>query len=700
MRWGRLGSGSAVRTKNTVGAWLGAAMLLCACADDDSSATGAGSGSTSSTGGGGDVLPGTSSGAVDSTAVLDSTTTTGDDTTGGGKLDDPQWPNLECDPIVPEYCGFPFPNNVFSVVDDSTPTGRRLALSAAMLPRTLNGQRHSPDVFNERDGFSVSGTLLAYLPGATVAGLPDPLHIGDSVSADSPSILLDADTGELFAHFTEVDILAEGDGDRSLMIQPAASLSYGHRYIVALRGVVDGDGNAIAPSPAFAALRDGTASDEPSVDERRELYGDIFARLEEVGVSRGDLQLAWDFTVSSREHTNGRMLHMRDVALEMAGDAGPSYEITSVEEDFSPDIFRRIEGEIEVPLFLDVPGPGGVMEVDENDVPQQNGTATYPFLMLVPYSAQNQPAPGVAFGHGLFGNRDQVESEQFQAFANSANLILISLDFIGMSDQDPTVVAGAIGSGDVGRLRIIPDRLQQSLVNFVMAIRMMKTSIVDDPELQFMGQPLVDGSVAHYYGGSQGGIMGSCVMALSPDVLRGVLAVPGQPYNLLLERSVDFDPFAELAANTFEDGLDRELLLVLLQTLWDRAEPSGYSVHVSKDPLPGTPAHDVLMMVSIGDHQVSTLGAHVMARSMGAVNLAPTNRTIWGLEEARGPSNGTAMIEHDFGLPAEPLGNVPMTEGDDPHGALAGVPTAVETVDHFLNTGEVQMFCNGVCDPG
>jgi hypothetical protein len=701
MRWGRRGLRSAIRTK-TVGVAMAALPLLAVqqgCADDDSSATGAGSSSS----GGGNEDPGTTIGVVDSsgTGSGSGTAGSGDSTTAEPVTPwDGTWPNLECDPIVPEYCGYPFPNNVFTVVDDATPTGRRLAISSAMLPRALNGSRHSPDAINERDGFSVSGTLLAYLPGATATGLPDPLHIGDSILPSSATIVLDVDTGELFPHFTEVDLNAEGDGDRSLMIQPAASFAYGHRYIVAVRGVVDEGGNAIAPSPAFAALRDGTASDEPSVEERRALYGDIFARLDEAGIPRDDLQLAWDFTVSSREHTNGRAVHMRDVAIEQVGDAGPSYEITDVDEDWSPEIFRRIRGTIEVPLFLDIPGTGGVMMLDEDGVPQQNGTASYPFTILVPYSAQNAPAPGVAFGHGLFGDRSQVESGEFQAFANQANVIFVSLDWIGMSDQDPTLVGGIIASGDVSALRTMPDRLQQSFVNFVLALRMMKTSIAEDAELQYMGQPLLDTSTVHYYGGSQGGIMGPCVVALSPDVERGVLAVPGQPYNLLLERSVNFEPFADITASSYEDAFDRQMLLGLLQIMWDRGEPSGYSPHLSRDPLPGTPPHDVLLLVSIGDHQVTTLGAHVMARSIGAVNMAPTSRTIWGLEEARGPVSGSAMIEHDFGLPAEPLGNVPMSEGQDPHGQLAGVPPAIEAVDHFLRTGEVMMFCDGVCDPG
>jgi hypothetical protein len=305
----------------------------------------------------------------------------------------------------------------------------------------------------------------------------------------------------------------------------------------------------------------------------------------------------------------------------------------------------------------------------------------------------------MAFGHGLFGTQAQAESSSFQAFANQFNFVMVSLDWIGMSDEDPTFIGLAVSSGDASRLRTIPDRLQQSLVNFLMATRMMKTSIVDDPELQYMGAPLIDETTAYYYGGSQGGIMGGVFMALSPDVDRGVLAVPGQPYNLLLERSVDFDPFRELANAVYVDHFDQQLLLGLLQTLWDRAEPAGYTRHISADPLPGTNAHEVLIMVSIGDHQVTTLGAHGMARSIGAVNISPTNREIWGLDEVASPYTGSAMIEHDFGLGPEPLGNEPMREGDDPHGSLAYVPTAAQTVEHFLRTGEVTSYCDGVCDP-
>lgn len=659
-----------------------------ASSSSDGATTGA---STSSTDAG---STGTTTTAQSSTSDADDGSSGEDPTTGGAEVD---WPNLECDPLVPAYCGYPFPNNVFSVADAGTASGRRLALSQAAMPPTNDGTQGAPDAFNDRDGFSPGGTILAHLAGATATGLVDPLHIGDSLGDDSPTILLDATAGERVPHFAELDIHAP-PGEASLMIQPAVTLEYTHRYIVGVRGLVDSSGTSVAPSEAFAALRDEVPTDDPAVEDRRPLYVDIFAQLEDAGAPRDALQLAWDFTVASREDTNGRVVAMRDAALEAVGE-GPTYEILSVDEDVSASIFRRIRGEIEVPLFLDDPGPGGVMTLDDEGTPVASGTARYGFTMMVPYSAQRSPAPGVLFGHGLFGEQAQVEAAAFGDLSNAANTIFVGVDWIGMSSEDPALVGLIVQSGNLGQFRTLPDRLQQSLVNFLLVTRMLRTSIVDDPALLFEGSGMLDGENTYYYGGSQGGIMGASYMALATDVTRGVLAVPGQSYNLLLERSVNFEPFAEVIDDTYPQAFDRQMLLGLVQLLWDRAEPSGLSRHIVEDPLPGTPPHQVLLLAAIGDHQVSTLAAHVMARTIGVPLLAQNPRDVWGLEQVEGPVP-SALIEYDFGLPPEPLGNEPMQEGEDPHGRLTDVPAAVQTAIEYFSSGDAVNHCEGVCDPG
>ncbi|MFV8754933.1 hypothetical protein ACNOYE_30665 [Nannocystaceae bacterium ST9] len=611
------------------------------------------------------------------------------------------WPTLDCDPLVPEYCAFPFPNNVFSEADPSTPTGRRLALSAELLPKT--DYSPMPDPWNEADGFSPAATMMAFLPGATVEGLPTPITIEASLEPDSPTIVFDAETGERVAHFAELDMSHDDPDRRAFMIKPVVGLEPDRRYIVAIRGVVDGSGTAIAASEAFAALRDDLASDEPSVEARRPLYADIFARLEDAGVARADLQLAWDFTTASTVDTTGRLIHMRDEGLALLGEGpgdGPDYEITSVEMDPAPGVAMRLEILMTVPLYLDDPGPGGNMLFGPDGLPEPSGTAQYPVLVHIPSSAVDEPAKPVAYGHGLLGSRYEINAEHLLNFCAEGNTVVFATDWIGMSEDDTTNIATLLAAGRIDDFSTVTDRLQQGLFNAMAAMRLIRGPLVDDPLLQGPNGSMIDPSEGWYFGGSQGGIFGATYMAITTDVERGVLAVPGQPYNLLLNRSVDFVDFFTLLKGSYPDGIDLRFLLELTQLLWDRVEPSGFSRHIIDDPLPGTPPHEVLTLVSIGDHQVTTLGAHVMAREIGIPQIKPVNRGLWGIDEVDQPYQGSAMIEYDWGLPPEPIQNVPMTEGDDPHGALAGSAEAAMTVEQFLRTGVVETFCDGVCDPG
>ena len=66
---------------------------------------------------------------------------------------------------------------------------------------------------------------------------------------------------------------------------------------------------------------------------------------------------------------------------------------------------------------------------------------------------------------------------------------------------------------------------------------------------------------------------------------------------------------------------------------------------LTRDPLPDTPAKDVLLQVAVGDAQVTTLGAHISARMWDAPVLAPQTRPVWGVEEAAPGYSGSALVE-------------------------------------------------------
>jgi hypothetical protein len=139
-------------------------------------------------------------------------------------------------------------------------------------------------------------------------------------------------------------------------------------------------------------------------------------------------------------------------------------------------------------------------------------------------------------------------------------------------------------------------------------------------------------------------------------------------------------------------------LLDLTDMLWERTEPAGYAPYVLDNLLPNTPAHQVFINDAVGDHQVTTLGAHIMARTMGMPHLDTGIRPIYGLETVPGPVQGSAIVEYDFGLPPAPVENLPLRECGDPHGKVRKLAEFQQQMDLFLRTGTIQNFCaGGIC---
>ncbi len=591
-----------------------------------------------------------------------------------------EWVTLECDPIAPAYCGHPFPSNVFTRDDPSTETGRRLELSDAMMPTTKSGVRAMASRWSTRDGFSPGSGPMVHLPGATSTGLPTAFSIESSLRDDAPTILLDAETGERVPHFAELDATATDPKRALLFIRPAMRLQNARRYIVALRGVLGEDGEPLPASEAFATLRDRTPfPDEPSIDARRALYADIFARLQDAGIERADLQLAWDFTTASDGDNTGWLMHMRDEGLGIVGDA-PRFEITSAEDDFDPRVAWRIEGTFEVPLYLDTPGPVSVMSFGADGLPEPTGTAEFEFTLLIPWSAHEAPAGLLQFGHGLLGTREEIERDHFLDFIDRYGYAIFATDWIGLAEPDSPFLGVILDSGQIENYEGAFARTMQAMLNALVLQRVIANGVARDPAYESM----LDPSRRYYYGISLGGILGTLYMTLSPDVQRGAVDVMGTPFGLLLSRSAAFDSFFDIALASYEDPRDLQLTLALVQLLWDRAEPIGFLPHLGSQQL--------MMRAAIGDHAVPTIGAHVLARSLAAPHVVSGQREVYGLTPVQA-ADGLGYIEYDFGLPPEATCALPMRACTNPHGALRGLPEADRQLDEYFRTGRIENPC-------
>ena len=638
-----------------------------------------------------------------------------------------------CDPIDPRACLLPWPNDYFTVQDETTDTDKRLNLNPLAMPRNVAGVPIDPTDINRNDGFSPGALIVTKVPGldnpgalaqTNPVGLTD---LGRYADPAAPVIVLDADTKQRHPIWVELDrsVMLNGKSpapsDTTLLIRPAVNFAEGHRYIVALRFLKNASGATLAAQAPFAAIKIGKG---PA--PRQAQMNAIFATLADVGVAKDDLYLAWDFTVASERNLSERMLDIRNDAFAELGDTvlddlvvqgvSPTFVVDTItpalpcrpsvdvdvppvscdpQEELDARLARRVEGKIVVPCYLNLPGclPGGrfLYAGLGADLPVRipGNVMLATFVCNIPAgAAQGQTFRPSLYGHGLLGEASQVNTGKLYDLAQFG-LMFCATDWSGMSAEDLPNDASLLA--DLGRFPSLADRAQQGMLNFLYLGRAMihPQGFCAHESFRFNGACAIDTSRLYYNGGSQGGIMGGSLTAVAPDFTQAHLGVPGMNYSTLLNRSVDFDIFAQIMYRAYPKPVERQLIFSLIQTLWDRAEANGYAHHITIDHYPNTPAHRVLLTPAFGDHQVTNWATDVMARTVGASIRIPAvdpgrhpagPNAYWGIPAIGAyPFAGDAMVVGEIGplriedgeekgTTPPPLENNANRAGVDPHG--------------------------------
>ena len=587
-----------------------------------------------------------------------------------------------CDFMDPALCLQPWPNDYFTKADPSTDTGRRLNLNVNSTPANIHGVHLDPTDINRADGFSPGNLITIKIPQVETQAAFDntgfvPLNDLHRYSdPNQPVVVIDAATGQRQPIWAELDAnpnhYTPGNyQDVNLIIRPARNFEEGHRYIVALRGLRDAQNNPVDPPMPFRVYRDRLITTDPAIESRRPHMEDLITTLQSDGIPRSNLYMTWDFTVASEHSLAGRAIAIRDDALSRLSDDtpgdgvvqgnAPKFHVSTVWNspsdapepgDFPANTLRVVFGELtDVPCYLNNGdcNPGGTFNFQSNgDVnATPTGTADDPnaepfgvrFECVIPNSAVsgtavNRTQSGI-FGHGLLGNFRQVNDmiRFTPSEANVSNTTWCATNWAGFSSDDLGTVLSVLSN--LSNFPKLSDRMVQGFVNMIYLGRAMvhAAGFDSDPSRAFeldpdgpsgnAPVPVIDPAQGLYWEGiSQGAIMGGALTALEPDLTQSVLNVVGMYYSNLLSRSTDFAQYAELPNlgiyDNYPNQLERPLLLSLMQLLWDRGEANGYAHHMTDDPLPNTPPHNVLLQLAYGDHQVTNVAAEVEARTIGA----------------------------------------------------------------------------------
>jgi hypothetical protein len=642
-------------------------------------------------------------------------------------------PAADCQPFGASPCLLPFPSNLFTRSDHSTPTGLRVRLPAKAMPAAANGHRISVAEYNRNDGFSPGSAMVVHVPGLDNAralartGVAGVLNLRRAFAKGQPIVVIDETTGRRQLVYTQLDGNAGTPRATDLMILPGKEFTDGHTYVVALRNLRNSGGHVLSAPAWFAKLRDGRRLPAGERSQRAR-YTKIFAALKRAGIARGGLYEAWDFTVASARSLTSRLLAIRNNAFSQLGDHNladgkaqghaPAFQVTSTTNLTAQ--LRDVQGTFSVPCYLVTCGAtattgfhysSGMSDALPTQAP--GNVATAPFECIVPTSASSTaPARISLYGHGLLGSHSEVTDSWVQSLATQHNMVFCATDWWGLAEGDTGFAATAVTN--LSLFSRLVDRLQQGVLNTLFLGRLMRgpQGFAGNQAFQQAGHSVLDTSHLYYDGNSQGGIEGGLTTAVAPDFTRAVLGVTGMDYgNLLVQRSTDFAPFKAILDNVYPDQSLYPVILDVIQQLWDRGDPDGYAQQMTSHPLPDTPAHVVLMQQAYGDFQVSMYAGAAEARTIRASAYEPAldparardRHLLYGIPAiGHYPFAGSAIEIWDSGpgrVQPPPVANIPPTTGTnniDPHQNPRDTPAAQSQISDFLQpAGTVVDVCGG-----
>jgi hypothetical protein len=621
-----------------------------------------------------------------------------------------------CQPLAaPSSCTLPWPSDFYREPDPAMPSGARYVVRGAAEPKTLNDADADVTGPFAPDGASLAPTITGVLPALLVSdGLPNVVDDGTK-SVDvgaSPTLLFRADDMTPIAHYADVDPKAT-DEKTALSLRPFAPLEPKTRYVVAIRRARTESGVAPA-AEGFRRLRDGETSRDPALAALAPRFErDVLAPLAAKGVARGELQLAWDFTTGTRERSTHDLLRVRELTLAWLKDHEPKVTVTASEPG-TGDYWRELRGTIEGPRFVESDLPGATLHRGPDGEVAENGTATWEFLVAVPNSVRDAYDPGraLAFGHGFFGGRDEVEGGASKAIVQKVGAVAIGIDWWGMSKPDLDAVIADV-TGDTAHTGDFVERVHQAMANWLVTTAALRGPMTKLAELRRpnsgqgtseqngvsnAGALLYDPAHVFYFGASQAHILGATMCALNPDVERAVLDVGGAALTHVMPRSNAFAAFQFILKSAIGDELTVQAVLAMLATELDRIDPATYAPYLIGSKLPGNPDRKVLLQVGIGDSSVPAIAGFWHARALGLAQTAPPVAPIFGLPAADASTLTSAITVWDFGIPMDVYREPTSRPDNEVHVGLRSEPTALAQTEAFLRTdGKVIHPCPGAC---
>jgi len=611
-------------------------------------------------------------------------------------------PNVDgCDNTNPLHCMLPFPSDAFLSKDETTETGVRLNYSENSIPGSSFSPTIEIPILNQIDGVSPSTQIMtAFTKDPDVSNLAGQYSIGKSIENQHPTLLINMDSGELIPHWVELDARSEPDKPTILHIRTIKSLTHNTPYAVFISNLQDSDGGPIIAHEGFASLRDGLLTDSSEIESRRGDFLELFKWAESnYGIEIANLQAAWQFHTASTESIIGPLISMRNDALSRTGNGLGCTVSDSLEilENGNRSHWM-ITGTFTAPQYTESFHPPALMRRSENRTPLFVENREIPFWLLIPDSAvdSGNPAKLTVWGHGFLGTGD---TSGLSDWANENNAAMLGTSFYGWASDDITSVEFAVLNMQYFQHQ--SERLEQSMINQAVMIRTFTGICSDLTDYYYNDSKLIDTSNPTYTGYSNGALRGPSIIAISPELSRGVLWAGGSAFSHIIERCTQYDRFYEGFSSEFgyPEQMDRAIVMSIIQSLWDSTETDTFLYLMNDGFKDEIEAFEIMALFSIGDFQISNISSSRMMRTGEFPLLDSSTIVPFGFESfsVSGGHSGSVGVFFDGGFELAPEENVYGQEPHPAHNAIGNLPIAREMAFHFLMTGEVIDTCLGNC---
>jgi len=614
---------------------------------------------------------------------------------GDDPVDHPTTP--EHDPLGTTDDILPFPSSLYEKADPASPTGVDLDVPVGAFPANqTTGAAFDPTPLARRHGWSPATTILWAAPGGIdPTSLTGQDAISTSLTPASSTVLLDMTASQLVAHFTEVDANELADLDRqAVYVRPAQRLIGGHRYAVAIRTTIRANGGKpLDRTAAFQAVLDDRDFGHARLDAARPRLREAIAALEAAGVVRGDLLLAWDFTVNDDASTISDDVAARAAALAAIPASGVPYTITAdtgtVNGD--PRIARRIELDFEVPAVTGDKLAG--FHRDGSGAVIASGTMTaHAFLEVPPCATSATKAATLIYGHGFFGSLQEARDAEYlrDLMSSDGCRIVAATLWTGMAQDD--IPNALLALNDLNQAWGFGERIFQGVVNNIVLGRLVRGPLAEHV-LVDTGGSLVDTTQTFFLGISMGHILGSVLMAYDPAILHGVLHVGAANWSLLFERSDKWSVYGVPLKGSYKDLLEADIMEQILEMAMEPADGAA----VAGIEIPDTPVKSILMMTSLHDAQVPNLAGFYQARSLGLALMTPSVVTPYGFTKAFDPTRAYVIVD-EHPSPEPPADNSVFSFDNNAHENPRRRAALQAMMKQFWSSGMAMPACTGTCD--